>query len=360
MLFGYDVAATQDNWIHSCLCEAIRTVHSLVEARKRYPKWPNVLPKAYRTTLKSRTGLRDHLKAYATAIRKLDKANRDLVLEALESENRVMELLSGACDCIRMEQLPAVIRNPVERLFGYAFDLLSDFPIRNQHYAAIYANAPSAICPFCGIEPFDAPDAPREALDHYLVKSKYPFAASNLRNLVPMGHKCNSSYKLAQDMVRRADGSRRVAFDPYNHKKLTVSLEHSEPFGGTEEHLPKWDIRFDPDSAQVTTWDEVFSIRERYRRDHLDPSFRNWLALFAKVARRQRIQRDSDRAVVAMLRRLEELYFDSGLHDRGFLKAAMFRMLRMHCEAGHRRLLDELRTLVHPATAVAPVRSPTT
>ncbi|QSQ27601.1 hypothetical protein JY651_22980 [Pyxidicoccus parkwayensis] len=358
MLFGYPIAATQNNWLHDCLCEAVRTIHASVDAKKRYPGWPSVLPKVYRETLKSRTGLRDRLKSYHSAVRRLTKAERDVVLDALESENRIGDLLSGACECARNDGLPQDIQEPVAELFEFAFGLLTDLAVRDQQYAAIYAASSDHVCPFCGTEYFDAPGAVREGLDHYLARSRYPFAAANLRNLVPMGYKCNSNYKLASDLLRRGDGSRRVAFDPYNHTRISVSLDDSEPFDGTTEHTPNWMIRFDPETPAAHTWDEVFSVRERYRRDHLDPSFRSWLDQFAKIARRTGVRGDSDAELIAVLKWLEDLYGDSGLQDRAFLKAAAFRMLRRHCEAGHQRLLKHLRNLVAQPTPL-PVADPT-
>ena len=49
-------------------------------------------------------------------------------------------------------------------------------------------------CPFCGI--FDmhgANHTTREAFDHFLPKSKYPFNSINFKNLPPACHHCNSS-----------------------------------------------------------------------------------------------------------------------------------------------------------------------
>lgn len=353
MLFGYPVAATQDNWLHDCLCETVRAVHATADTKKRYPAWPSILPAGYREKLKSRTGLRDRVSAYNRAIRRLSKHDRDIVLQALEAENRISDLLSGSCDCATIDSLPEAVREPVDDLFTFAFSLLTELEVRDKQYAAIYAATPEHLCPFCGTEYFDAPGAAREALDHYLTRGRYPFAAANLRNLVPMGHKCNSSYKLASDLLRCADGSRRVAFDPYNHTTISVALDDSDPFDGATENTPRWEIRFAPESPALPTWDEVFSVRERYRRDHLDPSFAGWLGLFQKWARREGVQADTDEALVAALRRYEEFWAESGMQDRAFLKAAVFRMLRRHCEAGHQRLKEQLRNLVAPPAMVA-------
>jgi hypothetical protein len=294
------------------------------------------------------------VRAYDRAIRKLSRTDRDIVLEAVEAENRISDLLSGARDCARIDDLPELVREPVDALFGFAFGLLSDLDVRDQQYAAIYDAVPEHMCPFCGTEYFDAPGAAREALDHYLTRSRYPFAAANLRNLVPMGHKCNSSYKLAKDLLRCADGSGRVAFDPYNHAKVSILLNDSNPFDGATENTPRWEIRFDPETPAVPTWDEVFAVRERYRRDHLDPSFANWLGLFGKWARREGLKADTDEGLVAALQRYEDSWAESGMQDRAFLKAAVFRMLRHHCAAGDQRLLTQLRNLLTLAAAGTP------
>jgi hypothetical protein len=356
MLFGYPLAATQNNWLHDCVLKAVESVHALVDAKKRYPAWPKILPAEHQATLKSRTGLGDRLKAYDKAVRALAKHHRDAVLRAVDDQNRIADLLCAACSCVPIDGLHADVREPVKNLFDFAFSLLADLSVRDDHYKAIYDSTAEHVCPFCGAEYFDAPGAPREALDHYLAKSRYPFAAANLRNLVPMGHKCNSNYKLAVDLLYDASGARRVAFDPYNHTTINVVLDDSDPFDGATANTPRWVIKFSPDSPAVQTWDDVFSIRERYRENHLDRDFARWLSGFQSWARSANLQADTDDKLVDALRRYEEYWAASGIQDRAFLKAAVFRMLRHHCEQGHQRLKDQLRDLVAPLvkTGTAP------
>jgi hypothetical protein len=356
MLFGYPLAATQNNWLHDCVLEAVTRVHALADAKKRYPAWPTILPEERQATLRSRLGLRDRLKAYNVALRKLPtKSDRDAVLAAVTEQNRISDLLSNACNCATLDALPEAIHDAATSLFDLAFRLLTDLNVRDEHYKVIYDAATEPVCPFCGTEYFDAPGAPREALDHYLAKSRYPFAAANLRNLVPMGHKCNSDYKGAVDLLCRADGSRRVVLDPYTHTSLAVQLDSGEPFGGSEPHLPSWEIQFEPDSPPVSTWDEVFEIRTRYRRDHLDPSYMRWLEQFKNWVHRSAIQTESDADLVRALERFAADWEAAGLQDRAFLKAGVFRMLQRHCETGNARLIALLRDLVSPS-AVADTR----
>lgn len=251
----------------------------------------------------------------------------------------------------RDTRTPKTIQKPVTDLFTYAFEILTDLGIRDKHYKAIYDAASYHICPFCGYEYFDAPGARREALDHYLSKEKYAFAAANLRNLVPMGNKCNSRYKLAQDILRKEDGTRRKSFDPYNHRTLTVSLDNSQPFAGTTgktgERLPKWEIDFGSNSEEVATWDDVFHIRERYKRDVLDEAFHNWLNGFRSWCRHPRkTLPKSDKELVDAIEDYVLYYESLGFDDRAFLKAAVFRMLHKHCKNGDERLIQFIKNVV--------------
>lgn len=358
MLFGYPLAATQNNWLHDCVLEAVKNVHALVEEKKRYPTWPKILPDVHQARLTSRTGLQVRFKAYNVALRRLSsKSERDAVLAAVTDQNRISELLSNTYSCAALDALPTSIHKAVTSLFDFAFGLLTDLKVRDEHYKIIYDTVAERVCPFCGTECFDAPGAPREALDHYLPKSRYPFAAVNLRNLVPMGHKCNSNYKLAADVLFDAGGARRVAFDPYNHTTIGVVLDGSDPFDGSMPYIPQWEIRFDPDEPAVPTWDAVFSIRERYQRDHLDEGYSAWLREFQSWARSADRRGDTDANLLETLTRYEQYCADNGLRDKAFLKAAVFRMLRLRCEEGHERLKKQLRDLLAPLVAASAMKA---
>jgi hypothetical protein len=264
LLFGYPIEATNDNWLHECLCEAIAAIHNHIDSDKNYPEWPAILSDKYQERLRASTGLRDHLEVYASELRKLSKPNHDHILQAIADQNKIPQLLSGCCDCAIIDDLPKPIQPYIEKLFIYAFDKLKDLGVRDSHYAVIYDSIPHRVCSFCGIEYMDAPGARREDLDHYLPKSLYPLAAANLRNLVPMGHKCNSKYKLGTDLLRKGDGTRRVAIDPYDHTTISVLLDDSEPFDGEECNIPKWVMRFDPDTLGLAEFHlRDFPTRQR-------------------------------------------------------------------------------------------------
>lgn len=360
MLFGYPIAATEENWLHECLSEMVGVVHHSQDQGVAVPGWPDIIPEPHRAQLRRRHGLRKRLSAYIAAAGALSVAERHQVSRCLEQQNQIAELVACETDCQRLDDLPAAIREPVLNLFSFGFDLLSDTGVRDRHYATVYGAADYHVCPFCGCEYFDAPGAPREDLDHYLPRHIYPFAATNLRNLVPMGMRCNERYKEAQDILRNATGARRRSFYPYADRNLRVLLDHSVPFHGTAGQNPDWRIVFDPDSVECETWDEVFRIRERVKRDVLDPSFFRWLKDFSEWFRKRvGLNNPDDQTLIDSIQVYAEDMELMGLRARDFLRAPVFRMLHRHCQDGDARLLDLLRGVVSVAVptvgaAVAP------
>lgn len=352
MLFGYPIEATNENWFHECLIAILQTIHSSLRNGQIPPAWPEIIPEPQREILKKREGLMERLNAYHTAAANLDNVELDQVNIALSEQNEIENLLTGLCYCETINDLPMSIRQPARDLFEFGFKLLTDLGIRDRQYEAIYSSMPYQVCPFCGCEYFDAPGAPREPLDHYLPESRYPFAAANLRNLVPMGNKCNSKYKLAQDILFREDGTRRRSIFPYNHNDgIRISLERSEPFTGAKEPFPTplWRIDFEPDSEEVTTWDTVFHIRERYERDVLRINYRRWLQHFSDWCHSYNVRPVSEQDVINALDRYSSFMRAMGMDDRAFLKAAMFQMLCHHCQQGDQRLIA---VLINVATGV--------
>lgn len=347
MLFGYPVAVTAENWLHDCLISAVNRIHEHVTAGKRMPSWPRLIPEAYRDRLSGRKGLEKRLKAYSAALKALNLAERQSVLEAVDAQNRIADLLIRRSDCEELANLPERIREPAKELFTFAFSLLTEYEIRQRQYQALCNSIPVRVCPFCGCEGLDAPGAPQEDLDHYIPRSKYPFAAANLRNLAPMGGRCNASYKHLQDPLRANNGRRRVACDPYLTAGVSVSLSNSVveelALGAV---VSDWVIEFLPAGEAIETWDEMFHIKERWKRDVLDQrTFNQWLWDFRNYCFTAALEITGDDDVLRAVSRYEEYLTGCGFSDRAFLKAAVFRFLLRRCNLGCQRLLPMLRDL---------------
>jgi len=350
VFIGYPIAATEGNWLHECLSSMVCSVHESLDLERPVPEWPEIIPVEYRQRLKSRTRLKELFSKYQTVVARLSSKSRGRIQRCLADQNRIAVLVACGGDCESVLDLPKSIRKPIEDLYKFAFGLLTDLGIRDKHYRAIYSAQEHHVCPFCGCEYFDAPNAPREDLDHYLPRRLYPFAATNLRNLVPMGKRCNESYKGGTDMLRKPDGTRRRSFDPYAERTIKVTLNDSVPFGGANGRFPEWKIELHPDSTECETWDEVFHVRERLERDALTPSFDQWLMQFAKWFVSERGIKDLDDEKIADgVRAYADIMQFMGFEAKVFLKEPVFRMLHCHCDQGNARLLSFMRDLVTKA-----------
>lgn len=124
------------------------------------------------------------------------------------------------------------------------------------------------ICPFCGLHSFDNEyDPTREAFDHYLPKSKYPFNSVNLKNLVPACNKCNSGNKLDQDPLHNKHGERRKSFDPFSNNTVQIDITvHIQKSSWTEldDSLITIETKSSSHQEEVDTWSELFRIHKRY------------------------------------------------------------------------------------------------
>lgn len=347
MLFGYPEQATAENWIHDCVVAAVAEVHQRIAVGRRLPNWPELILPAHQDKLRRRTGLRDRLRTYAKALRSLAPADRQLVLDALTAQNEIPDLLAGRSNCRSLDELPEAIRPSALSLFTYAFSLLTDFSTRQRQYEMVCQNIPVKVCPFCGCENLEAPGLPQEDLDHYLPRSRYPFAAANLRNLAPMGGRCNSSYKRTQDPLKRDDGTRRRAFYPFLTTPLSISFENSV----VDELTPgpvisDWVIEFDPSDEPVDTWDEIFHIRQRWKENFLDDkTFKKWLREFSAFCRRPNQPIATDEEILDAIKSYQDYLAVCGLEGHAFLKAATFDLLHRQCEAGSQRLISLFREL---------------
>ena len=136
------------------------------------------------------------------------------------------------------------------------------------YYHSFVRENDNGVCPFCGLLPIDGEfDPTREAFDHFLPKSKYPFNSVNLKNLAPSCHKCNSGNKRDQDPLHDQHGNRRKTFYPFDslqpNIEISVSIrEKSWIELSPEKLLVK--IVSATYAEEVDTWKELFRVEQRY------------------------------------------------------------------------------------------------
>jgi hypothetical protein len=139
----------------------------------------------------------------------------------------------------------------------------------DEHYRAFVSENKDGKCPFCGYADIKGVyQEPREAYDHFLPKSRYPFNSVNFRNLVPMCHECNSTYKAAKDPLQKKAGDRRRAFYSYAAKSPDITLEVILKTRDVTNLRPQ-DIDLQLGSPgrdeEVGTWKDIFGVEERYK-----------------------------------------------------------------------------------------------
>ena len=162
-----------------------------------------------------------------------------------------------------------------------------------------------------------------------------------------MGGRCNSSYKRTQDPLKRTDGARRRAFDPFLATPLGVSFQNSV----VDELTPgpvisDWVIEFEPSDEPANTWDEIFHIRQRWKETFLDDkTFKKWLRDFSAFCKGPRQHVATDDEIIGAIKSYHEYLDVCGFEGQAFLKAATFKLLHRQCQAGSQRLIPLFREL---------------
>lgn len=136
------------------------------------------------------------------------------------------------------------------------------------------------LCPFCGLETYQLlENEGRPDYDHLLAKgySLFVFAAVNLKNLVPIGIRCNkkkgTNHLLYFDEKR---AKRTISFFPYESPphpftQFYFKLVCDELPNNKNAWKGKWRVEIiqnDPNNdtleKKIDTWDRIFGIKGRY------------------------------------------------------------------------------------------------
>ena len=143
----------------------------------------------------------------------------------------------------------------------------------DQHYKDFMLINKKGKCPCCGLNSLKGVyHTKREAYDHYLAKGTYPFNSINFRNLIPLCHECNSSYKLEKNPLYHVPNpiQRRKAFYLYTEEDINIEVVVQLNLTRKDEIKPEnidLDFRANGYSEEIETWKEVFSIEERYKAE---------------------------------------------------------------------------------------------
>lgn len=350
MLISYPLDATLENWLHDSILEMLTVIHTKIDTGDPVPAWidlvPATLPPKIRQQITGRHGLKKRVGDYQKAVESLTNAERALIAQVMLQQNDIIGLTSGAAPITSLNPTFPDVNKAVSDLFIFAYETLSELGVRDRQYKLIFETLTIKICPFCNIERIMSPQESRQDQDHYLAKSIYPFAAANMRNLVPMCRCCNRDYKHDIDVLMSFEKTRRRAFDPYLAPGVSISLDRSLPFQGIDS-MPAWWVDFIPATEESETWDQVFSIRTRYSRDVLNHGFHRWIRSFVTRCRSKNFPKTlSDQEVYDVLLSHYEAVVIENPVGVDFLKPKVFEMLLSHYSAGDARVIQFIRDAV--------------
>ena len=231
------------------------------------------------------------------------KEERDRVVDQLLLlvENRESVLIQGVINNLRLENRPSKLReilkkvlsmmsgnnylsngekalfpnwvNNFSNLFNYN-QMAKNFG--NEMTDALHIN----FCPYCNQENTETITAAaarsRPDLDHFHPKSKFPFFALTLSNLIPSGHRCNQTYKQSTIMLNKvhpySDGVGSDALfnfnfsfhNGYDKENLNVTVnELGQPIDNNIEFF-KIENVYNQDVSKE--WFMEFHERYEYRR----------------------------------------------------------------------------------------------
>ncbi|MDA3917312.1 MAG: hypothetical protein PF690_10095 [Deltaproteobacteria bacterium] len=222
-----------------------------------------------------------------------DQSEKDDLIKHYKDNNEIKNLCKGVLDCTpflysELDLLHPELKSVFENFFKSLFDSVINLKlIQNrigtidEHYKDFVKINNIGQCPVCGLYPLDNEyNHTREAYDHYLPKSKYPFNSINFKNLIPICHKCNSSNKGAKDPLHDESRERRKAFYLYDQSSDDIEIEISFDTQ-TISDLKSENIEmvFGPVelSEEIKTWDNLFGITKRYKSVCAGCDGRYWL-----------------------------------------------------------------------------------
>jgi hypothetical protein len=283
MFETYAIEATEENWLSDCLTKSILGRLTQFDEGETPSAFPADVPAAYQDTISRFTGIVERFNQLSDALAGLNAGQREAVRTAIETQNRIPEIFDGVTQCSNCKENLPEIHDLAKELFEFSFKALSRIrtpeaqtSVRDVHFKIAYDRLSKKCCPCCGMERLEPPhpDIPRPDLDHYLMISQYPFCGANLRNLVPMGDRCNSSYKLAKDILFDQQENRVPCYDPYGDATAEFSLAGSAILG-TPAGEPIWNLHLGPDSPQTANWDRIFRVKLRLE-ESLKAEFTSW------------------------------------------------------------------------------------
>lgn len=278
MFETYKFIGQRTNWIHHNIYQCLRHICIHLDTVGTIPNNNRLLPISFYKKFHHQTQ-KKFLKLYrnfAKVAKQHTVTERNKFLFVFRLQNKIEKMLRDPSFWItrNVKNIQKLI-DATKPITHYGFDILKNGMTapRYEHYDYIYQHI--NFCPFCGLSLLNHRTVHNEDYDHYLDKDHYPLAAANLMNLVPMCQPCNQRHKGTQNIIKKNIAFRK-AFFPYGTKQTDLTLLDSKLFNS--HGVPDWIIGFNPKTPESNTWNEVFTIHERYKQSVLPKRYDQFLA----------------------------------------------------------------------------------
>ena len=259
----------------------------------------------------------------------LSDDEKKTIKDAFDTNNKIEELCNGTISPVYLDTLPEIVEKDIKPLLVEFYETLLERAkapgTKQDYYQKLIAANEFQYCPCCGLSYFESGDSQdREAFDHYLPKSKYPFLCVNFKNLVPLCNKCNSDRKGTKDPIK--EGSK--AFYPFSGDPHNIQIDLIIDKSKNLRVLQREDltINLTGDTEKIETWNRLFDIKERYN----DVSRKLTKSLLHRIKRRHHIFTKDKRnwTFIDTLQELIDDYEIDKYEDWKFLKIPLMKDLK--------------------------------
>lgn len=284
----------------------------------------------YNYSVKKEVTLKDEVERIYEVFKGLTEEQKNITKQSFTTNNSIEILCNGGVP-IYLNQLPNVVDSDIKPLFKWCYEtLLNKKKIagdKMDYYKTLIKHNDFVTCPCCGLIDFESFESKyREAYDHYLPKSKYPFASVNFQNLVPLCYKCNSDRKKAKDPIEND----RIVFYPFSSEEHAIEIASNFVLGVNEERLDielnDFEINFTGDAPKIETWNWLFDIEERYGNQI--KGFAKTFLIKIKRRHKKFLKLKAGWTFVDTLDELIEDYEFDYYDDKKFLKIAFLKALK--------------------------------
>ncbi len=286
---------------------------------------------AYKSTKENPKTLKDEVERIYDLFKALAQDKKNLIKHAFATINDIEGLCNGN-QPIYLSDLPDIITSDIKPLFKWFYETLLDqgkvAGDKMDYYKELIKANKYDTCPCCGIIPIESPDSIcREDFDHYLPKSKYPFASVNFLNLIPLCNKCNRDRKKAKDPIE----NNKLVFYPFAQvdHNILINYSYSIDFEIVDNNinakLKNLKISYLGENAKIITWDWLFGISKRYNAI-LNSKAQGWLRELVNRYYRSK-KRAQGLSLQQIIKDHLDDYEDNKFSELKFLKIAFFHAL---------------------------------